>query len=339
MDEALAVSHRRRMANQRKNNESESEAGPRRPLLRSRTDRKIWGVAGGLAAHVGFDPTLVRAAFVITSFFGGAGLLAYLVLAVALPEDDGTGKPVPESVWARLGKVVLVTALVAFALCVAGCLAAVSAWAVATGHGTVVAAVVIAVGAALVVAAFIGEFRRRLVPWLLTAALVLAIPAGAVAAADVHIDESMGERTYTPTTAADVPESGYELGVGQLVLDLRELPWARGQAIPVSAELGLGQMIVSVPSSVCVDGHVTAKGGDLIVAGERSNGIDPEVDHGEPRTDAPQLDLDAEIQFGEVIVTEKAPEEVDSRNRSLADDPDENEYRGELDSQRQVCGR
>src|SRR5918994_2198668 len=107
MDEALPVSHRRAMANQRKNNESknsESEVGPRRPLLRSRTDRKIWGVAGGLAAHIGFDPTLVRAAFVITSFFGGAGLLAYLVLAVALPEDDGTGKPIAESVWARLGQ-------------------------------------------------------------------------------------------------------------------------------------------------------------------------------------------------------------------------------------------
>jgi hypothetical protein len=209
----------------------------------------------------------------------------------------------------------------------------------ATGHGTVVAAVVIALGAALVAAAFISEFRRRLIPWLITAALVLAIPAGAVAAADVQIDESMGERTYTPTTAADVPEPGYELGVGQLVLDLRELPWTQGQAIPVSAELGFGQMIVSVPQSVCVDGHVTAKGGDLIVAGERSNGIDPEVDQGEPRTDAPQLDLDAEIQFGEVIVTQRAPEEVDSHNRGLADDPDENEYRGELDSQRQVCGR
>jgi phage shock protein PspC (stress-responsive transcriptional regulator) len=317
----------------------EAEVGPRRPLLRSRSDRRIWGVAGGLAAHVGFDPTLVRAAFVITSFFGGAGLLAYLVLAVALPEDDGTGKPVAESVWARLGKVALVCLLVAIALCVAGCLAAASAWAVATGHGTVVAAVVIALGAALVAAAFISDFRRRLVPWLITAALVLAIPAGAVAAADVHIDESMGERTYTPTTAADVPESGYELGVGQLIVDLRELPWTRGQAIPVSAELGLGQMIVSVPANVCVDGHVTAKGGDLIVAGERSNGVDPEVDQGEPRTDAPQLDLDAEIQFGEVIVTEKSPEEVDSHNRGFADDPEETEYRGELASQRQVCGR
>jgi phage shock protein PspC (stress-responsive transcriptional regulator) len=330
------------MAKQRKNDnekKDQSEVGPRRPLLRSRSDRKIWGVAGGLAAHIGFDPTLVRAAFVITSFFGGAGLLAYLVLAVALPEDDGTGKPVPESVWARLGKVVLVTALVALALCVAACLAAVSAWAVATGHGTVVAVVVIALGAALVVAAFISESGRRIVPWLITAALVLAIPAGAVAAADVHIDESMGERTYTPTMAADVPESGYELGMGQLVLDLRELPWTNGQAIPVSAELGLGQMIVSVPPNVCVDGHVTAKGGDLIVAGERSNGIDPEVDQGEPRTDAPQLDLDAEIQFGEVIVTQKAPEEVDDHGPDWKEDEDESEYRGELDSQRQVCGR
>ena len=317
----------------------EAEVGPRRPLLRSRSDRRIWGVAGGLAAHVGFDPTLVRAAFVITSFFGGAGLLAYLVLAVALPEDDGTGNPVTESVWARLGKVALVCLVVVLALCVAACLAAVSAWTVATGHGTVVAAIVIALGAALVVTAFVSDFRRRLVPWLITAALVLAVPAGAVAAADVHIDESMGERTYTPTTAADVPESGYELGMGQLIVDLRELPWTNGQAIPVSAELGLGQMIVSVPPSVCVDGHVTAKGGDLIVAGERSNGIGPEVDQGEPRTDAPRLDLDAEIQFGEVIVTQRAPEEVDSHNRGLADDPDENEYRGELDSQRQVCGR
>ena len=95
----------------------------------------------------------------------------------------------------------------------------------------------------------------------------------------------------------------------------------------------------SVPSSVCVDGHVTAKGGDLIVAGETSNGIDPEVDQGEPRTDAPQLDLDAEVQFGEVIVTQKAPEEVDDHGPDWEDRGDETDYRGELDSQRQVCGR
>src|SRR3954465_2447924 len=98
------------MANQPKKNEktdkNETEVGPRRPLLRAKDDRMLWGVAGGLADHIGFSPTVVRAAFVLTPLFGGAGLLAYLVLAVALPQDDGTGQPVDESVWARLGKVV-----------------------------------------------------------------------------------------------------------------------------------------------------------------------------------------------------------------------------------------
>ena len=236
--------------------------------------------------------------------------------------------------WARLGKVVLVVFLVAIALGLAAFLAAASAWTAATGHGTVVAGVVIALGVALVAAAFIGDVRRRFVPWLVAAALVLGIPAGAVAAADIHIDESIGERTYTPTTIADIPESGYELGTGQLVVDLRRLPWTKGQAIPVSAELGFGQMIVSVPSNVCVDGHVTAKGGDLIVAGETSDGIDPEVDQGEPLTDAPRLDLDAEVQFGQVIVTERDPIEVEESHG-----PHRNDYRGEADSQRRVCGR
>src|SRR4029077_6951670 len=96
--------------------EKKTEVGPRRPLLRSKDDRMVWGVAGGLAAHIGFSATLVRLAFVLLTLFGGAGLLAYLVLAVALPEDDGTGNPVEESVWARLGKVSLVCILVALAL-------------------------------------------------------------------------------------------------------------------------------------------------------------------------------------------------------------------------------
>jgi phage shock protein PspC (stress-responsive transcriptional regulator) len=333
------------MANQPKNKNTqnkstEEKVGPQRRLLRSRSDRKIWGVAGGLAAHVGFNPTLVRIAFVVTTLFGGAGLLAYLVLAVALPEDDGTGRPVPESVWVRLGKVVLVCILVALLLGVAAFLAVGSAWTAATGHGTVVAAVVIAFGAALVAAAFVGDIRRRIIPWLVAGALVLAIPAGAVAAADIHIDESIGERSYTPSTVEDIPESGYELGTGQLIVDLRQLPWTKGQAIPVEADLGFGQLIVSVPSNVCVDGDVDAKGGELIVAGQISDGIGPEVNQGEPLTDAPQLDLDAEIQFGQVTVTDDAPEDVnDDHSGPWDDEENRDRYRAEAGSQRQVCGR
>src|SRR3954447_16237629 len=152
------------MTNQPKNDTkktetSETEVGPRRPLLRSRDDRVLWGVAGGLADHLGFNPTLVRVAFVLITLFGGAGLLAYLVLAVALPEDDGTGKPVDESVWARIGKVVLVCFLVAIGLGVAAVLALVSAWFTATGHGTIVAGVVIAIGVALIAFAFAPDIR------------------------------------------------------------------------------------------------------------------------------------------------------------------------------------
>jgi phage shock protein PspC (stress-responsive transcriptional regulator) len=326
------------MANQAKDpknekTEEQKPVGPQRRLLRSRSDRVVWGVAGGLAEHLGFHPTLVRIAFVVLSLFGGAGVLAYLVLAVALPENDGSGKPVDESVWARLGKVALVCLLVAIGLCLAVCLAALSAWVTATGHGTVVASVVIAVGVALVAAAFM-NLRRRVTPALLTLALVLGIPAGAIAAADIDIDSSIGERTYTPTVAADIPADGYQLGTGQLVVDLRQLPWAKGETIPVSAHLGIGQMIVSVPTRVCVDGHATGKAGELIVAGEVSKGIDPDVNQGSATSQAPRLDLDADIQLGQITVTDRDPDEVERHGPDYDDD-----YSEELDQQRLVCGR
>jgi phage shock protein PspC (stress-responsive transcriptional regulator) len=310
-----------------------TEVGPRRPLLRSKDDRMVWGVAGGLAAHLGFNATLVRLAFVVITLFGGAGLLAYLVLAVALPEDDGTGNPVKESVWARLGKVVLVCILVAIALGLAAGLALVSAWVTATGHGTAIAVAVIFVGLALVAASFATDVRRRAAPPLLVLALVLGIPAGGIAAADIKFDNSVGERTYTPTVAADIPAEGYKLGTGQLVVDLRQLPWKPGQTIAASAHLGMGQMIVSVPSKVCVVGHATGKAGELIVAGDVSQGIDPEVTQGSPTSKAPRLDLDADIQLGQMIVTDQAPNQVDDHGA------DYDHHTEQAAAQRQVCGR
>jgi phage shock protein PspC (stress-responsive transcriptional regulator) len=327
------------MANRPKNSKTKKKTettevvGPRRPLLRSKDDRLIWGVAGGLAAHIGFNASVVRLAFVVLTLFGGAGLLAYLVLAVALPQDDGTGKPVEESVWARLGKVVLVCILVAIALGLAAGLALVSAWVTATGHGTAIAVTVIFLGLALVATAFATDVRRRATPPLLVLALVLGIPAGAIAAADIKFDNSVGERTYTPTVAADIPADGYKLGTGQLVVDLRQLPWKPGQTISASAHLGMGQMIVSVPSKVCVVGHATGKAGELIVAGDVSQGIDPEVTQGSPTSNAPRLDLDADIQLGQMIVTDQAPNRVEEHGA------DYDHHTPQAAEQRRVCGR
>jgi phage shock protein PspC (stress-responsive transcriptional regulator) len=59
-----------------------------RPRLeRLRSDRVIAGVASGFARHLGIDAAWVRIGFVVTTLFGGAGFLAYLVAWLAIPEE------------------------------------------------------------------------------------------------------------------------------------------------------------------------------------------------------------------------------------------------------------
>jgi phage shock protein PspC (stress-responsive transcriptional regulator) len=57
-------------------------------LTRSSTDRKIGGVAAGLARHLDIDPVLVRVGFAVSILFSGAGLIAYLVMLAIVPSDD-----------------------------------------------------------------------------------------------------------------------------------------------------------------------------------------------------------------------------------------------------------
>ncbi len=383
------------------------------------------GVAGGLADYIGVDPTFVRLGFVAATLFGGFGILAYLVMAVVVPEDDGSGNPVDgrrPPIWALilLGIVALVVlpgpfwgwgngwwfgiglfwtgalvlagaglyraiagrwpgqpkvdsseakttsakatsskatsakagkstsakatsaeavendgspprfvrllaigAIVLVGIGAAFALAALGAWATATGSGAVVAGVVIALGIALTATALIGGTARRSAPWLLGVALVLAVPAGAVAAADVRFDGGIGEREYTPRSVADIPDDGYELGVGRLVVDLRELDWSKGAVVPLRSELGLGQMVVSVPSDVCVSGRAEAKAGEIVVRGEENSGVDPEFDRGAPAADLPRLELDGELQAGQLVVTDRDPDEFeDDRGPGRHDDDD-----------------
>jgi phage shock protein C len=61
----------------------------RAPLRRSRNDRMIAGVVGGLARYFGIDPTLTRAGYVVISVLSAAfpGLLVYLLLWALVPEE------------------------------------------------------------------------------------------------------------------------------------------------------------------------------------------------------------------------------------------------------------
>jgi phage shock protein C len=62
---------------------------PTPQLTRSETDKKIAGVAGGMAAYFGLDPTLVRVAWLIVGLMAW-GILAYVILWIVLPKGPGS---------------------------------------------------------------------------------------------------------------------------------------------------------------------------------------------------------------------------------------------------------
>ena len=58
-------------------------------LYRSKTEKMLAGVCGGIAEYFNIDPTLVRLAWAILACFG-AGILAYIIAAIIIPEKpDG----------------------------------------------------------------------------------------------------------------------------------------------------------------------------------------------------------------------------------------------------------
>lgn len=89
-------------------------------LYRSRHDRVIGGVCGGIAGHLAADVSLIRLAWVLFSLLGGAGILLYLLAWIIVPEEpvrarsDGREEPVPVTVEvdhqerARLAGIILV---------------------------------------------------------------------------------------------------------------------------------------------------------------------------------------------------------------------------------------
>jgi phage shock protein PspC (stress-responsive transcriptional regulator) len=68
---------------------STNASGARR-LYRSRTDKKIAGVCGGLARYWGVDPVIPRIVWLIL-LLGGVGLLAYLIAWIVIPQEPEPG--------------------------------------------------------------------------------------------------------------------------------------------------------------------------------------------------------------------------------------------------------
>ena len=57
-------------------------------LYRSRTDKILGGVCGGIAAYFNIDPVIIRVLWVLFLFMGGAGILAYIVAWLIIPLEQ-----------------------------------------------------------------------------------------------------------------------------------------------------------------------------------------------------------------------------------------------------------
>ncbi len=291
---------------------SDSQPSSARNLRRSGSDRRIAGIAGGVASHFGLDPTLVRVAFAILSLLGGIGLALYAVLAIVVPAEQGA-PPLTGTAWLAVAAIgvaaifafpfaggsalvlavpaalaVLVwrlfggkvdprlvrVAIVVVAIAGSIALGVTAGIAAAFGAGTVIAVVVIAAGVVLVAGGVRGNAR-----WLVVPALVLAAPATIVEAADLKLQGGVGDREYRPASVSDL-RSVYRLGAGELDLDLRDLRPEAMQTVDVTARVGVGEVEITVPRGVCVqtDGHAGV--GSIDILGRVNEGVDVDAERG-----------------------------------------------------------
>jgi phage shock protein PspC (stress-responsive transcriptional regulator) len=265
------------------------EAPASKRLTRSSSDKVIAGVAGGLGRYFSIDPVVVRIAFIVGTFFGGAGVIAYLAAWLLVPSDDGTGRADAAGVARRLG-IGLGMIVLIFVAMVAGF------FGVSSGGETTVAIVVVVAGGLLVVGAFTGGMR-----WLILPALAFALTGAAAAAGDIDTRGGTGERVYRPATA-DSLRSDSKLGMGHLLLDLRGTKFGPGDHV-VHLKVGLGQAEVLVPPNVCVSSTAHIAGGATNVFQRDSGGTYHDWEEiRRPKAGAARLTVDADIGFGELRI-------------------------------------
>ncbi len=280
---------------------------PVRRMQRSRSNRWIVGVAGGLAEYFGLHPAVYRVLFVALAFAGGAGIFLYAALALVMPDEDAQESVLAETLRRHRHRPWLVIALALLALLLISSLSG--------GPGDQIGALIVAlvVGAGIVVwsraarrDARRAEARgRRSVAWRAAAVamvfvLVAGLAGGAVAA--VHGKGGIGDRLERPRTAADLKDE-YRLGAGHLELDLSDLELPAGET-RVEADLGFGELEIVLPPGVAVDVTSEVKWGEARVLGREEEGranrarvVDPGFHEAERR-----LVVEARVRGGELSV-------------------------------------
>jgi phage shock protein PspC (stress-responsive transcriptional regulator) len=291
------------------------ENGAAKRLERSRSDRMVAGVCGGLARYFDIHPAFYRVGFVVLTLLGGAGILIYAAAALVIP-DEGKEDSVATAAlrnrrdrpWPLIGLALVGVALASllshatlwphgdawFLLLVAG---AVILW--ITRHSTEVAS-----DDASALAAEDSRRLRRVGKGLAIAAgtiIALTLVTAAIFASifHVHVGRGVGDRNYVVAGSQDLHRN-YRLGIGDLNVDLRNVSLPRGET-HVAARVDVGNLRVVVPEGVALRVHGDAQLGQVEVLGQIADGRN--VDKNVAQAGKRILVLDAHVGVGKVTVT------------------------------------
>jgi phage shock protein PspC (stress-responsive transcriptional regulator) len=169
--------------------------------------------------------------------------------------------------------------------------------AAALGGGVVIAILAIITGFALIGTAFVGGVR-----WLIVPALALVLPLGVVSAAGIDLNGGVGDRDYRPATVAQIRDH-YEVGIGSLIVDLRDVNLPKDRTTNLAVDVGLGEAVVYVPSDACVASDVQIGVGGSDVLDRDNDGVDVSyADDAPAPTGTPKIHVDADIGMGVVEV-------------------------------------
>ena len=293
------------------------ENGAAKRLERSRSDRMLAGVCGGLARYFDIHPAFYRVGFVVLTLLGGAGILVYVAAALVMP-DEGKEDSIATAAlrnrrhrpWPLIG-LALVGVAIASLLSRATLWPHGDAWFVLlvvggailwiTRHGT---GTDTATADASALAAEDSRRMRRVVKRLAIAlgtivALVLVTAAVAAAVFHVHVGNGVGDRSYVVAGTQDLRRS-YKLGVGDLAVDMSNVRLPAGET-HVATRVDVGDLRVIVPNGVALRVHGDAQLGEVKVLGESVDGrnVDKRIDQAGKRV----LVLDAHVGIGSVRVT------------------------------------
>ncbi len=263
-----------------------------RRLQRSRSDRMLAGVSGGLARYFEIHPAVFRVGFVVLTLLGGAGILIYAAAALVMP-DEGKEDSIATAAlrnrrdrpWPLIGLGLLAVAG-AILLSRATLWPDGDAWWLFLIAGALIlwitrqSAAESAMDAKELAAQDSRRMRRVMrrlgIVVASLVALVLVAVAIFMAVFHVHVDRGIGDHTYVVTSAQELKDD-YRLGIGSLELDLSRMQFPAGTT-HLETSVDVGDLQVILPPGVTLDGYGEARAGHVNLLGTEEDGWNADVD-------------------------------------------------------------